>query len=1429
MPMKPIRNAAWFSGTILISCLFLFYFFGSSRPGKQAAYQVKPDSLKKLFTAWKKLHPSERLFLHHDKPLYQPGETVWFSVFLAEETRLSRPSLSEIAYVEILNPKGSIEKTYTLIARGGKADGDFSLPEDAPGGIWKFKAYTRWSQSQNRELVREFQVQEVSLPTFKLRLDWERQAYKTGDKAEARFEAFDLNNQALSGARLQIDLLAGDQNLYHEEASTNPEGKFAVRFTVPAIPEGSKPVLNITLSRGDETESISRSLPLSDPNLLVSLFPEGGDFIQNRNTRMAFMVRKPDSTSADAEGWLVNQRNEKLQMVRTFHRGMGSFRFTPKAGDSYAIEWNGGIRTALPEPLESGFYLQAEGEANAIQVEAGAPANDALFLVAQMRGKWLWEKRSNGPTKQFTARIPVSDWPAGVVKLSLFDGRGLLRCERMVFVNLDKRLKIKITTDKERYQPRERISANVLVSDERGIPVPGLVSLAVVNDALLSLAEDKQGNLVSSWLLEQDLDTKLEDPKFYFSKDPKARQALDLVMLTYGWRGLSWKQVLEEPLENSAVRPEKAIIAGTVMNAMENRPLANARLVFGKRTVYADTNGHFQLPFVDLTKPLILQISDGKKGQVQTETITAYSDAMVLYYNAYPVVYEKMIPMAAMAENAGDGNFNAADAKVMRRGNRAQPMPAPAPKQAVNPRRKIEKERDEIGGAPVPPGRFVPRRGPGFMPPVVEPPAVVYHLKRAFPNLAPPKSTLRTDFRTTLYWSGIQELDRNGRASVVFFAGDDISSYRISAQAAGPDGLLGEGNSLFYTELPFSVSARLPVEISLGDEARLSVQVKNKTDQNQTFKLNIQLPATLKALSTPPAEVLVAAGKTKEILLPLSALAAADSNKIRLEIGSGQDKDIWERNLRIVPRGYPVSLSFSGRAMKNGYYAQIEKMVPGSLKVHATAFPDVTSDLLKGVESILAEPFGCFEQTSMTSYPNVLVLSYLKQASNPNPALVSNAEVLLEKGYRKLTSFETKQKGYEWFGGTPAHEALSAYGLMQFTEMKRHANYVDQAMIDRTRDWLLSRRDGKGGFLRSAQALDNFGRANEDVTNAYIVYSLAEAGSQQLDLEVKKVTERALETKDPYQLALVANTLWLLKQNEKAREVTAILTGLQKENGSWVGLTHSITYSTGQALEVETTGFGILALIRSNEADKARIDKAVSFLCQQRLGGGGFGNSQSTIVALKALTAYVVFSKRAVEDGAFSLRVNDQEAGKMDWKAGTQKAISLTGWEKLLNEGRNRLEFDYSVLTDPLPFTLGIDYHTSLPPNDPACKLELKTSLSHQQIELGKPVQLKVTLKNKTQEGLPMTMVCLSIPGGTSASPVTLRELKEKREVDFYETRGNKIFLYYRQMAPGEVRNITLTLNTLVKGRYESSAASAYLYYTAERKTWQPGLQLEIR
>src|SRR5205085_808391 len=118
--------------------------------------------------------------------------------------------------------------------------------------------------------------------------------------------------------------------------------------------------------------------------------------------------------------------------------------------------------------------------------------------------------------------------------------------------------------------------------------------------------------------------------------------------------------------------------------------------------------------------------------------------------------------------------------------------------------------------------------------------------------------------------------------------------------------------------------------------------------------------------------------------------------------------------------------SFSGKETNTAYHVDMQNVIDGSVKVTVTAYPSVVSDLMKGVESILREPGGCFEQTSMSSYPNILVRDYMKKVGDVDPKLEARADKLIDNGYKKLIAFETKEKGYEWFGGAPGHEALTA-------------------------------------------------------------------------------------------------------------------------------------------------------------------------------------------------------------------------------------------------------------------------------------------------------------------------------------------------------------------------------------------------------------------
>ena len=97
--------------------------------------------------------------------------------------------------------------------------------------------------------------------------------------------------------------------------------------------------------------------------------------------------------------------------------------------------------------------------------------------------------------------------------------------------------------------------------------------------------------------------------------------------------------------------------------------------------------------------------------------------------------------------------------------------------------------------------------------------------------------------------------------------------------------------------------------------------------------------------------------------------------------------------------------------------------IGGSLEVRLSAFPSTLADLQKGVDSMLSEPNGCFEQASSTNYPNVLSLDYLQQHKAANPEVTRRAKELLKSGYAKLTGYECRERGFEWFGGDPGCEA----------------------------------------------------------------------------------------------------------------------------------------------------------------------------------------------------------------------------------------------------------------------------------------------------------------------------------------------------------------------------------------------------------------------
>ena len=456
------------------------------------------------------------------------------------------------------------------------------------------------------------------------------------------------------------------------------------------------------------------------------------------------------------------------------------------------------------------------------------------------------------------------------------------------------------------------------------------------------------------------------------------------------------------------------------------------------------------------------------------------------------------------------------------------------------------------------------------------------------------------------------------------------------------------------------------------------------------------------------------------------------------------------------------------------------------------------------------------------------MLAYLKAHDVADPSLVARTNRLLDRGYDKLVGFETREKGYEWFGGAPGHEALTAYGLLEFADMKAVWGGVDAPMMERTVRWLKGRRDGKGGFSRNARALDSFGRAGPVVTNAYITYALSEAGLfDGFEPQFGVQTKLAGETKDPYLLALAAGTLLNLPGQRAAGEAAARrLAGLQDRAGHWPGSDHSITRSGGANLDIEATSLAALTLLKAGGYDDA-VRRAMAWLAKRRGAFGNWGATQATVLALKAMTAYADAFRRTPSPGRVTVLVNGRQGPSATYAAGRREPLELEGLGSLFSAGANHVELRHEGGSE-LPFTLAVEYRTLKPASHPEVVVDLATSLERDRVKMGENVRLNVRLANRTDQGQPMTLARIGLPGGLTFQSWQLKELREKGLIAFAETGAREVNLYFRDLKPKAVHEVPLDLVATVPGTYTGPASRAYLYYTNDRKVWVDGLKVAV-
>jgi hypothetical protein len=232
---------------------------------------------------------------------------------------------------------------------------------------------------------------------------------------------------------------------------------------------------------------------------------------------------------------------------------MARFALTPEKGKSYSLRPGKALAAtpplALPAARASGCTLRTVDDYRsadaALKVVVHCTAPQRVLATAVLRERLVARAEAQvSPGAATELAIPLPRGTVGAVRLTLFDQAEAPVAERLVYRGLGADLRVSVTPDRASYSPREKVALTVKTTDAEGRPVAADVALAVVDDAVLSFADDTTGTIQAQLYLEPEMPGQtIAEPNFYFSKDPKAPEALDLVLGTQGWRRFEWAWV----------------------------------------------------------------------------------------------------------------------------------------------------------------------------------------------------------------------------------------------------------------------------------------------------------------------------------------------------------------------------------------------------------------------------------------------------------------------------------------------------------------------------------------------------------------------------------------------------------------------------------------------------------------------------------------------------------------------------------------------------------------------------------------------------------------------------------------------------------------------------------------------------------------------
>jgi alpha-2-macroglobulin-like protein len=1401
-----------------------------------------------------------RTLLTTDKPLYQPGQTIHIRALSLSQPDMEPLSDSDVVF-EVEDAKGiKVFKKSAKTDEYGISFVDFVLADELNMGTYKIRSIAAGMTEEKTVTVERY-----VLPKFKVNFKSDFNFYQPGQTVKGDIQVDYFFGKPVSAGKVQVkcskfDVAYVDFQTIDSKTDENGHYSFDVRLPdnfVGQPLEAGKASAKFEISvidTADHKETITKNISVTASPIVIAAVAESGELIPGIENTIYFVSTYADSIPAkctiiwsnapggsktietDNSGFAevsVDAKNESMTMLLSAKDAKGQ---TGNAKIEIKNRERNDEDTILVRTNES---LYRVGDKASISIVSTRKTGTVYIDLIKDRQTYLTRtvELKNGKASD---SVTLNETLAGTVQVNAYIiGRNgvIVRDRRIVLIDPANDLSIEVAGDSDTYLPGSEAKINFKVTNKSGKGVASALGVMVVDEAVFALQEMQPGLEKVYFYLEKEIatpryeihgyeiDNILTPQPLLRERDNQARQEKAARVLFASAKGTGdYSLNVNTYQQNNKDTQYQNKMASLLMlqyqkiqsalNSFANRHRRNERsrvqagpslavLVQEKDLEKKDTIDPWGIEFritgewnvnAQQYSPLII-ISAGIDGK--WDTIDDVSIPYSLDMWSFRDGKFKLDVTRKFQAGRGGGMGGRFDREEMFAED-AVMFNMAAPAQELNAFQKKSDESSFTGQNPI-------------------------RIRQYFPE--------------TLYFNPAVITDGSGKAVLNISIADSITTWRLTCMASSLSGQLGSTTAGINVFQDFFVDIDFPVSLTQNDEVSVPVAIYNYLKTDQTINLTVQKEDWFELKDLGERTVTLAPSEVRAVYFTIVAKKIG-FQKFTVTARGTKKSDAVARSVEIVPDGKEFIVNASGRLKANISHTITipDKAIDDASKIFVKVYPGVLSQVIEGLDSMLRMPGGCFEQTSSMTYPNVLVMDYMKSTGKITPEIQMKAEGFINAGYQRLVSFEVPGGGFEWFGKAPAHRILTAYGLMEFYDMSK-VYEVDPAVISRTQQWL-ARQQEKDGSYKPAQGGIQEGAINkftDDVlrNTAYITWALASTDYKGPEVQkgINYIKNHLDDMKDVYARVLVVNALAAVDAEDKTTlDTLQTLYDMRKEKDDitwWELNSETPTHGTGDAGNIEVTALAVQGFIKCGR-ELGTVSKAVTYLVQKK---DSFGTWQSTQATIQALRAMLMAERGATArtNAEIAVRINNEKVTTIVVNQDNSDVMQLVDLNEYTKKGNNNIELSFEGEGSLLYQVVGryyMPYPKEIEKPEEPMKIELKYDRT--QLAADDIINVTAVVTNNRPGKAKMVIVDLGLPPGFTLIPENLNKLTEQGVIEKYSTTGRQIIIYLREVDSAKPVKIDYQLLAKYPLKAKTPKSVVYEYYNPDIRVENAPIEIEV-